>query len=88
LAVELFETAGQAVGRGVASAAALLDLERVVIGGSIALYAWDLLEAPLRTELRASARLDFTRQLDVVQAALGDQAGLFGAAQLGLALLF
>lgn len=87
LAQLLFRTAGEAVGRGIASATALLDLERVVIGGSIALLAWDLLGPPLESELHASAQLDFTRNLKVVHAELGDQAGLFGAAQLGLSLL-
>lgn len=87
LAMELFRTAGEGVGRGIASAAALLDLEVVVIGGSIALRAWDLLGPPLEAEVRAAARLDFTRTVRVVRAALGDRAGLFGAAQLAFALL-
>jgi glucokinase len=82
LANELFRTAGEGVGRGIASAAALLDLELVVIGGSIALRAWDLLGPSLEATFRASARLDFTRGLRVVHAELGDQAGLFGAALL------
>jgi glucokinase len=75
------------VGRGIASAAALLDLERVVIGGSIALRAWDLLGPPLEAEVFAAARLDFTRDVQVMHAELGDQAGLFGAAQMAFALL-
>jgi glucokinase len=87
LANELFRTAGEGVGRGIASAAALLDLELVVIGGSIALRAWDLLGPPLEATLRASAQLDFTRELRVVHAELGDQAGLFGAAALALGSL-
>jgi glucokinase len=87
LGVELFRTAGEGVGRGIASAAALLDLERVVIGGSIALRAWDLLGPPLEAEVRAAARLDFTRDVRVLHAQLGDQAGLFGAAQLAFSLL-
>jgi glucokinase len=87
LAQWLFRTAGEGVGRGIASAAALLDLELVVLGGSIALHAWDLLGPPLEAELRRSARLDFTRDVRVALARLGDQAGLFGAAQLALALL-
>ena len=86
-AQELFRTAGVGVGRGIASAAALLDLELVVIGGSIALHSWDLLGPPLEAELRDSARLDFSRRLRVLHAQLGDQAGLFGAAQLAFALL-
>jgi glucokinase len=87
LASDLLRTAGEAVGKGIASAAALLDLEVVVIGGSIALRAWDLLGPALERELRASARLDFTRGVQVVHAELGDRAGLFGAAQLAFALL-
>jgi glucokinase len=81
-AAELFRTAGEAVGRGIASAAALLDLELVVIGGSIALRAWDLLGPPLESELRRSAQLAFSRGVRVVHAQLGDTAGLYGAAVL------
>ncbi len=87
LAQELYRTAGEAVGRGIASAAALLDLELVVIGGSIALRAWDLLGPPLHAEVARSARLDFTRELRVVHAELGDTAGLLGAAVLAFDLL-
>src|SRR5579859_3100236 len=82
LANELLRTAGEGVGRAIASAAALLDLELVVVGGSIALRAWDLLGPPLEATLQASARLDFTRSVRVVRAELDDQAGLFGAALL------
>jgi glucokinase len=84
LAAELFGTAGGALGRGIASAAALLDVERVILGGSIALLAWDLLGPPLEQELRASARLDFTRDVSVSLAELGEAAGLYGAAALAL----
>ena len=83
VAAELFRTAGEGVGRGIASAAALLDLELVVIGGSIALRAWDLIGPPLEAEVARSARLDFTRGLRLARAELGDMAGLFGAALLG-----
>ena len=86
LARALFRTAGAGVGRGIASAAALLDLELVVIGGSIALRAWDLLGPPLLAELERTARLDFTRQVRVVHAELGDLAGLYGAAVLAFDL--
>jgi glucokinase len=86
VASDLFRTAGEALGRGIASAAALLDPERVILGGSIALRAWDLLQSPLERELRTSAQLDFTRDVPVVLAELGDAAGLYGAAALALAL--
>ena len=53
-----------------------------MIGGSIALRAWDLLGPALEAEVRNSARLDFTRGVRVVQAELGDKGGLLGAAVL------
>ena len=87
LAAELFRTAGEGVGRGIASAAALLDVELVAIGGSIALRAWDLLGPPLLAELERSARLDFTRDVSVVHAQLGEDAGLYGAARLAFGLI-
>ncbi len=82
----LFVDAGTAVGRGIASSAALLDLDRVVIGGSIALKAWDLLGPPLEAEVAASSRIEFTRDLRVLRAGLGDAAGVIGAAALALDL--
>jgi glucokinase len=87
LARRLYEEAGAAIGRAVASAAALLDLELVAIGGSVALRAWDLLNPPLQAELRRSAQLDFSRGVRVVQAQLGDDASLIGAAALGFGLI-
>jgi len=82
LAARLMREAGEAVGRGIASSAALLDLEVVAIGGGIALGAWDLIAEPLLQEVRLAARLDFTRDLRVVQAELREDAGLVGAAAL------
>ena len=87
LAQYLYRTAGEGVGRGISGAAALLDLEVVVLGGSIALKAWDLLGPPLLGEVESAARLDFTRNVKVVHAELGDRAGLLGAAQVALSLL-
>jgi glucokinase len=81
---QFVEEAGIAVGRGIASAAALLDLDRVVIGGGVALGAGELLMGPLRRTLELDARLDFTR--DIVQKVrlsdLGVEAALAGAAAL------
>jgi glucokinase len=80
----LFTDAGQALGRAIASAAALLDLDLVVIGGGVALGAWDLLGPHLVEELRVRSRIAFARDLRVARAALGDDAGLYGAAALAL----
>ena len=84
LASKLYREAATALGRAIASVEALCDLELVVIGGSIGMHAWDLLEAPLAEELRSTARFEFTRDLPVSRSALGERAGLLGAAALAL----
>jgi glucokinase len=78
---QLFREAGQALGLGIASAAALLDLDRAVINGGI-LAAGPLFFEPLRETLERHARLDFTRGLQVIPSTLGLQANLVGAAAL------
>jgi glucokinase len=83
-AARLVEEAGIAVGRGIAAAAALLDLDRVVIGGGVALGAGELLMVPLRRALAEDARLDFTRGIEdrVMLSDLGIVGPLAGAAGL------
>jgi glucokinase len=73
--------AGRALGIAIASAAALCDLEVVSVGGGLS-QAGPLLFDPLEEALRAHARLEFTRDITVVPAALGQSAGLVGAAAL------
>ncbi len=73
--------AGRALGIAIASATSLCDLEVVSVGGGLS-QAGPLLFDPLEEALRAHARLDFTRQVKVVPAALGQSAGLVGAAAL------
>lgn len=75
--------AGRALGRAFASAAALLDLRLVVVGGGLAMSGPPLWE-PLLEAVAEHARLPFTRSLRVVPAQLGAEAGLVGAAALVL----
>lgn len=84
VAAALYRDAGEALGRAIASVQALCDLELVVIGGSVAMGAWDLLVPPLEAALRAHTRFEFMREINVTQAALGERAGLLGAAALAL----
>ena len=79
--VAAMRRAGRALGIAVASATSLCDLEVVSIGGGLS-QAGPLLFDPLEEALRAHARLGFTRQVRVVPAALGQSAGLVGAAAL------
>ena len=76
--------AGRALGIAIASATCLCDLEVVSVGGGLS-QAGPLIFDPLEEALRAHARLGFARQVSVVPAALGQSAGLVGAAALILA---
>jgi len=76
-----FRRGAGALAAAVGSAAAVVDLELVVIGGGVA-RAGAVLFDPLRDALGTYAGLDFLRDIEVVPAALGADAGLVGAAAL------
>ncbi|MFI7466254.1 ROK family protein [Nonomuraea sp. NPDC049646] len=76
--------AGRALGIAIASATHLCDLDLVTIGGGLS-QAGEPLFGPLEEALRDHARMGFARRLKVVPAALGQEAGLVGAAALLLA---
>jgi glucokinase len=81
--VAAFTRAGRAVGIAIASTAALLDLDMVVIGGGIA-QSGEVFFAPLRAAFAEHAGLEFVRRCHILPAELGRQAGLAGAAALVL----
>jgi glucokinase len=81
VALAAFERSARALAAGISSAAALCDLDRVVIGGGVA-RAWDLLEPPLTAAMRDYAGLAFVRRVEIVRSALDGQAGLLGVAAL------
>lgn len=81
LARKAFQRGGAAIGRMIASVAAVCDLDLVVVGGGVA-KSGPLLFEPLRDALASHARLGFIRGVRVVPAALGGDAGLVGAAAL------
>ncbi len=83
IAIAALERAGRAAGIAIASATALCDLEVVSIGGGLS-AAGSLLMRPLQDAVRRHARLEFARGVRVVQAQLGQSAGLVGAAALVL----
>jgi glucokinase len=76
--------AGRALGIAIASATNLCDLEVVAIGGGLS-QAGALLFDPLQESLAAHTQLEFARQVRAVPAALGQNAGLVGAAALVIA---
>ena len=81
VALAAMRRAAEAIGIAVASAAQLLDLEVVIVGGGLA-QAGPILFSPLEDSFRRHARLGFARKVHVVPAALGQDAGLVGAAAL------
>lgn len=81
VALAALERAGRALGVAIASAAQLLDLEVVALGGGL-VQAGPLLLDPLEEAFRAHARLAYAQRVRVVATALGQQAGLVGAAAL------
>ena len=68
--------------RGVAAAICAFDLQRVVIGGGVAL-AGETLFAPLRQSVKRCLPHFLEAQCSVVQAELGDYAALMGAVAIG-----
>lgn len=81
IAVAAFARAGRALGIAIASVKSLCDVEVVAIGGGVS-QVGDLLFDPLRATLERHAGLEFTKRVRVVPAALGQDAGLVGAAAL------
>ncbi|MGA5198345.1 ROK family protein [Streptomyces exfoliatus] len=78
-AVASFERAAQALAAGIAATAALVEIDIAVVGGGVA-GAGEVLFAPLRRSLASYATLSFVRNLTVVPALTGTDAGLLGAA--------
>ncbi|WP_406055859.1 ROK family protein [Streptomyces sp. NBC_01077] len=79
VAIASFERAAQALAAGIAATAALVEIDIAVVGGGVA-GAGEVLFAPLRRGLATYATLDFVRNLTVVPALTGTDAGLLGAA--------
>ncbi|MEU9017623.1 ROK family protein [Actinomadura sp. NPDC048394] len=81
VAVAAMRRAGHAIGVAIASATHLCDLDVVAIGGGVS-QAGALLFDPVEEAFRAHAWMAFARKTQIVPAALGQTAGLIGAAAL------
>ena len=81
IALAALERAGTALGQAISSAAALLDIDRVVIGGGFA-ESGEPLWNPMRAAIAEHARLGFLRNLRVVHSQIANGATLVGAAVL------
>lgn len=72
--------AGALLGNGLASVVALLDLELVAVGGSVALGFGGPFFAAAREQFTRTARIVHARQARIVPVGLGREAPLVGAA--------
>lgn len=79
--------AGRLLGEGLGSVANLLDLELVVVGGSVALGFGAPFFAACNQALHDTSRLGFTAGCRVVPVGLGKDGPLVGAGALGWRLL-
>lgn len=80
---DIWTRAGRALGVAVAAVMTSVDPEVVLIGGGVG-QAGPLLLEPLRDEAIARARMIAPAVTPIVPAALGEQAGIIGAAALAL----
>jgi glucokinase len=83
IAAAAIDRGAAALAAGFVSAAALLDLDLIVVGGGFA-ASGETLFAPLRRHVAALSGMAFLHRLRVVPAELGRDAGLIGAARLAL----
>jgi glucokinase len=81
---QIVERAGFYVGVGVVNLVHTLNPRLIVIGGGVTLGAGDLLLDAVRATVAARAMPPFRRDLRILPASLGDDAGLLGALALAL----
>jgi glucokinase len=79
VAREIYETAGAAIGYGIANVVIALTPRRIIIGGGVA-AAGDLIFEPIRRTVKERAVLADPNAYEIVPATLGNNAGLMGAA--------
>ena len=75
---------GRLVGRGVASVCNALDLDLVVVGGSVALGFGATFFNAAQDSLSEHCRLSFVRGVRITPARLGDRGPVIGAGAIGL----
>ena len=81
---EIMQRTGDLVGRAVASVCNVLDLDLVVVGGSVALGFGATFFNSAQAALDRHAQLDFSRGARVTPARLEDRGPLIGAGAVGM----
>jgi glucokinase len=76
------QRSGQLLGRACASVAAVADISRVVVGGSVALGWGEAFFQAANSEFVLRSKLSFLAGADIVPVGLGDSSALIGAAAI------
>jgi glucokinase len=84
---EALERIGHFLGLAIGSFVNIWRPQVVVVGGGFGTAAWSLLESPALAAARDEALPPADRELRLVQAALGDEAGVVGAGLVGFEAL-
>jgi glucokinase len=84
LALELYARAGTYIGMGIANLLQILDTQLFVLGGSVAEHAWRFLYPAIIAELDRRAMPSMRKGVQIVQAQLGEDVVLLGAAVLAM----
>jgi len=79
VARDILQTAGRYLGVGIANIVTMLAPEKVVIGGGVAKLGKWIME-PIQAELKLRVKTVPLDKFELVQAALGGEAGVIGAA--------
>jgi glucokinase len=81
---EIMQRTGRLVGRAVATACNLLDLDLAVVGGSVALGFGATFFNSAQETLDEHAQLSFSKGARITPARLGERGPLIGAGAVGL----
>ena len=81
-AVEIYKRAGRYYGFGLVNLLHNYDTQLFVLGGSVAVHAWEFIYPSMMDVLDKHAFKSMREGVRVVQAQLGDDVGLLGAAAL------
>jgi len=82
VAMNIMSETGTYLGLGVANVISVLNPRKVILGGGVITGAGDLLLDAIRETVRERAMPPLADDVEIVPAALGDQAGLIGAVYL------
>ena len=80
-AIKIWEEVGEYLGEALVAAIRLLDIKTILIGGGLA-AGFDLIIGPMEKLLKETLTPYYVKDLLIKRAALGNNAGIIGAASL------